>query len=58
MLQKICKYHLLVRFQDYCSYCTDIGTFMGYVIGAQAKFDAKKPERQQGEYFLFHSSKC
>jgi len=24
-----------------------IGTFMGYVIGAQAKFDSKKPERQQ-----------
>eukprot|EP01114_Cavostelium_apophysatum_P019172 TRINITY_DN609_c0_g1_i1.p1 TRINITY_DN609_c0_g1~~TRINITY_DN609_c0_g1_i1.p1 ORF type:complete len:398 (-),score=174.74 TRINITY_DN609_c0_g1_i1:49-1242(-) len=24
-----------------------IGTFMGHVIGAQAKFDAKKPERQQ-----------
>lgn len=24
-----------------------IGTFMGYVIGAQAKFDPKKPERQQ-----------
>jgi len=24
-----------------------IGTFMGYVIGAQAKFDLKKPERQQ-----------
>jgi translation initiation factor 2 beta subunit (eIF-2beta)/eIF-5 len=26
---------------------TDIGTFMGYYIGAQAKFDVKKPERQQ-----------
>jgi len=24
-----------------------IGTFMGYEIGAQAKFDVKKPERQQ-----------
>jgi len=24
-----------------------LGTFMGYEIGAQAKFDAKKPERQQ-----------
>ena len=30
----------------------DIVHFMGYEIGAQAKFDAKKPERQQGTHPL------
>jgi len=34
-----------------------IGTFMGYVIGAQAKFDAKKPERQQAFLSGEHDTK-
>jgi hypothetical protein len=34
---------------------TDLGTFFGYEIGAQAKFDEKKPERQQGLHPLFRT---
>eukprot|EP01115_Flamella_aegyptia_P005831 TRINITY_DN24587_c0_g1_i1.p1 TRINITY_DN24587_c0_g1~~TRINITY_DN24587_c0_g1_i1.p1 ORF type:complete len:123 (+),score=28.09 TRINITY_DN24587_c0_g1_i1:196-564(+) len=34
-----------------------IGTFMGYEIGAQAKFDAKKPERQQAHITGEHEVK-
>lgn len=34
-----------------------IGTFMGYVIGAQAKWDPKKPERQQAFLSGEHESK-
>lgn len=33
-----------------------IGTFMGYEIGAQAKFDPKKPERQQAFLSGEHSA--
>jgi len=31
-----------------------IGTFMGYEIGAQAKWDPKKPERQQA-FFVWRA---
>jgi len=34
-----------------------LGTFMGYEIGAQAKFDAKKPERQQAFLSGEHDTK-
>jgi len=34
-----------------------IGVFMGYVIGAQAKFDLKKPERQQAFLSGEHEAK-
>ena len=36
---------------------TWIGVFMGYDIGAQAKFDAKKPERQQAHISGEHEIK-